>query len=159
MITFMISGARPSGLSPRLFDRLADVLGAVPKLSGRKTWQVGVRFVTPREIQRLNRVFRSKDRPTDVLSFSAIEGQAFPDGSPEAELGDLVICTSVAKVEAKRRLMDPVEELVRLLAHGVLHLAGMDHATQADEERMFGLQERIVEKVLTPPQRKTKSHA
>jgi len=75
-----------------------------------------------------------------VLSFEAGSG---------SELGDLAVCTQVAVREAKRRKIDPAEELVRLLAHGTLHLAGMDHATERDERRIFKMQEAIIEKVLS----------
>ncbi|OGL73631.1 rRNA maturation RNase YbeY [Candidatus Uhrbacteria bacterium RIFCSPHIGHO2_12_FULL_60_25] len=138
MITYSVTGRTPSILPVAVFRRLARACRIVHRLSRKKI--IGVRFVTPREIQRLNRLYRGKDCPTDVLSFEAGSG---------SELGDLVICTQVAVREAKRRKIDPAEELVRLLAHGTLHLAGMDHATERDERRIFKMQEAIIEKVLS----------
>ncbi len=138
MITYSVTGRTPSILPVAVFRRLARACRIVPRLSRKKI--IGVRFVTPREIRRLNRIYRGKDCPTDVLSFDAGSG---------SELGDLAICTQVAVREAKRRTINPAEELVRLLAHGTLHLAGMDHATARDERRMVALQESIVEKVLS----------
>lgn len=137
MITYSVTGRTPVVLPGTVFRRLARACRDVRGLSGQE--MIGVRFVSAREIQRLNRVYRGKNCPTDVLSFETGSG---------SELGDLVICTQVAVREAKRRKIDPAEELVRLLAHGTLHLAGMDHATVKDEQRMFKIQEKIVGKVM-----------
>jgi probable rRNA maturation factor len=121
-----------------------------------------VRFVTEKEIGKLNETYRGKSCPTDVLSFIA-EGRedgrtVRREGRTKAgwprvnesvcELGDIVICASVARKEARRRSIDVKEECVRLLVHGVLHLAWMDHEKKSDEKRMFALQEGIVKKVV-----------
>jgi probable rRNA maturation factor len=107
-------------------------------------------FVTPAKIQSLNKRYRGKDRPTDVLSFSVREG-ALPEEVQKTSTawGDVIICPSYAKTEAKRRSLPLQEELARLVIHGVLHLAGYDHATEDDELRMFSLQERIIERLLS----------
>ena len=151
MIVYYATGPFPSGLSSARVRKVAAAMAHVRGLpSGTAT--IGLRFVTVREIQRLNRMFRGKNKPTDVLSFgmeAARGSAAFPSlhGSDQ-EIGDLVVCPSVARAEARRRSMDPVEELVRLIVHGTLHLAGMDHATAKEEERMFALQEHIVAQVM-----------
>lgn len=96
-------------------------------------------FVTPQVIQRLNRLYRGINRPTDVLSFAT-------DGT--GELGDLVISGAIAAREAKRRGIELREELIRLLAHGTLHLLGLDHVTPREKKKMFGLQEKMVHKII-----------
>lgn len=155
MIAYQLSSELPSVLSRRVLTRIGDALQGVRGIPKKASISVGLRFVTEREMQRLNRSFRGMDRPTDVLSFSAIEGEAFPSApTNEVEMGDLVVCVAYATREAKRRSIEPQEELVRLIAHGTLHLAGMDHATQQDEERMFALQESVVEQVLTSTRKK-----
>ncbi len=156
MIAYQVIGRIPSGLSSARLRKVAAACRGVRGLP--RTGTIGLRFVTPSAMQRLNRAFRGKNEPTDVLSFG-MEGMAFPaprsfsGGGPppqelDQEIGDLVVCPSVARAEARRRSMDPVEELVRLIAHGTLHLAGMDHATAKEEEQMFALQEKIVEHVM-----------
>ena len=77
------------------------------------------------EIHGLNRAYRKKDRPTDVLSFSQQEG---PDGHLHPELlGDVVISLETASREAGKGYVDLMDEVLDLLIHGVLHLLGQDH--------------------------------
>ncbi|MEN9557816.1 MAG: rRNA maturation RNase YbeY [Candidatus Parcubacteria bacterium] len=150
MITYRFTGAAPRTLPPALLKRVARAMHGVRGIP-RASAVIGVRAVTPRQMQTLNRTFRGKDRPTDVLSFSEKDGATFPLSTPrgeERELGDLVLCPSYATKEARRRAIAPQEEMVRLLVHGTLHLAGMDHRTEAEEMKMFGIQERVVSSVL-----------
>ena len=87
-------------------------------------------------MRTLNRVWRRKDRPTDVLSFPS--GEA----GPGAFLGDVAIDLPYAGRQA-RRLGHPLRREVQvLLAHGILHLLGHDHETDAGE--MFALQRTVV---------------
>lgn len=143
MILFDVMNARPRSLAPSDLAQLSQSLTRGLKV--RKTVDIGVRFVSLKEMQTLNKIYRKKDRPTDVLSFgtSKEELAAIPKKMP-AYWGDLAICTDYAKEEAKRRGLTLREELLRLLAHGVLHLAGYDHATEEDEYQMFSLQERMI---------------
>ena len=77
------------------------------------------------EIRELNRVYRNKDRPTDVLSFAQQEG---PAGHLHPEiLGDVVISLPTAHRQAERREVALMEEVLFLLVHGVLHLLGHEH--------------------------------
>lgn len=150
MIQFVPTGTVPAALGAAAFSRIASACRSVRGVP-RGRCVIGVRFVSLAEMQRLNRIHRKKDRPTDVLSFAAEEGKPFPhpERDAERELGDLVVCAPYAVREARRRLIAPREELVRLIVHGVMHLAGWDHATQKEEDRMFALQERIVERVMS----------
>ena len=76
------------------------------------------------EIHELNRCYRGKDKPTDVLSFSQLEGN---EGVCSDSLGDIVISIDTAKRQAIKFKCSFEEELLRLLVHGVLHLFGYDH--------------------------------
>ena len=100
------------------------------KVAGKK-WTVSISFVKKAEMRKLNRTYRKKDRPTDVLSFSMKEGRL---------LGDVIICPQVAKVNAKKYGSSFKAELARLTAHGILHLLSYDHG-----KKMFDLQDKIVE--------------
>jgi probable rRNA maturation factor len=86
------------------------------------------------QIQRLNRLYRNIDRPTDVLSFSQRQGD-LPD-HPSALLGDVVISTPTAERQAIERGHSVAAEVTRLLAHGLLHLMGWDHVTPAQDRSM-----------------------
>ncbi len=140
MMRFLVVGRMPRVLGPRDLSRLARILD---RLGARGSSSiVAVRIVSPRVIREMNKRYRRHDRVTDVLSFGT-DPAVLPDQEP-ATLGDLVICPSFATTEAKRRGISPREELLRLLAHGVLHLAGFDHATPKDEMRMFKKQEEAI---------------
>jgi probable rRNA maturation factor len=89
---------------------------------------VSVLLTDDEEIRRLNREFRGKDKPTDVLSFPA------GDCTGRARLaGDLAVSVETAAREADRRGHRLELELRVLLLHGVLHLAGFDHETDSGE--------------------------
>lgn len=83
--------------------------------------KVSVLITGNRELQRLNRKFREKDQPTDVLSFPA------PPETADGLAGDIAISADIAARNARRLGHDPVNEIKILLLHGVLHLAGYDH--------------------------------
>ncbi|MDD9932272.1 MAG: rRNA maturation RNase YbeY [Myxococcales bacterium] len=93
-------------------------------------------------IQELNRDYRGKDRPTDVLAFAMGEGVAV--ASPEQVLGDVVISIPTATRQAEQRGHEPLDEITLLLAHGLLHLLGFDHATREEERRMLAKTDLLV---------------
>jgi len=86
------------------------------------------------QIQNLNRVYRKKDRPTDVLAFSQLEGEH--DAQAGRLLGDVIVSVPTARRQAAAAKRDLLPELTMLLAHGLLHLLGWDHATAAEDRRM-----------------------
>ncbi|NMC64418.1 MAG: rRNA maturation RNase YbeY [SAR324 cluster bacterium] len=83
-------------------------------------------------IRELNRHYRKKDKATDVLSFSQLEGT---DSGLSSVLGDIVISTEYAAVEAKKRKVSLDQEILRLLIHGILHLFGYDHERVSNTKR------------------------
>jgi probable rRNA maturation factor len=102
-----------------------------------------------KEIQALNRQFRGIDAPTDVLAFAEEEaGQVFVDGSDDPPyLGDVIVSLPQARVQAAEHGHSTAQELRLLVAHGVLHLLGYDHAAPADEAAMWARQEEILRRV------------
>jgi probable rRNA maturation factor len=107
--------------------------------------EVTVVITDDAKVQELNRVFRGVDSPTDVLSFSAREGQEFitPQGLSNY-LGDIVISYPTAVAQAKEQGHSIERELALLIVHGCLHLLGYDHQTAQDQERMWTIQEQIL---------------
>jgi probable rRNA maturation factor len=95
--------------------------------------ELSVLLTDDRRIHRLNRDYRSKDRPTDVLAFAMGEGEG--PGADEL-LGDVVISLETAARQAAARRRAPLDEVTHLLAHGVLHLVGYDHQTDAEHRAM-----------------------
>jgi probable rRNA maturation factor len=95
--------------------------------AGVRDGHVAVEFVGPERIATLNREFRGREGPTDVLSFPVDEAGA---AAGERELGDVVICPA------------QTEDLLEAVVHGVLHLTGMDHDT--DEGEMLALQDELM---------------
>ena len=102
--------------------------------------EVGVVLLDEHEMRELNREHRGKDEPTDVLSFPIDEDDEL-DGVTRL-LGDVVICVPVAERQAAEQGVEPGDELVDLLVHGVLHLLGYDHET--DDGEMLARQDAIV---------------
>lgn len=123
-------------------------LSSLPKnvrnpLQKTVTYTMAISFITPAEMQRINKTFRKKDKVTDVLSFSRLEGMQHP--TPFPEVGDILICLAVAKKQAIEYKTTLTREVERLTVHGILHLFGYDHEkNQKEENRMFRLQERIL---------------
>ena len=96
---------------------------------------LGVRFASDRELHRMNRDYRGKDMPTDVLSFPGDSGEESPDGS--RHLGDVLISVPTARLQAEARGHSAERELKVLLLHGLLHCLGYDHETdQGEMERL-----------------------
>ena len=116
----MIIRRKVTGLTASTLERF--VLRARRAVRLRQT--VNVLVTNNHELRSLNRQFRGKDRPTDVLSFPA----AVAPGRPLKQLaGELAISADVARENADR-LGHPLAEEIKILAlHGILHLAGFDH--------------------------------
>ncbi len=92
--------------------------------------EIAVRVVAARESQQLNRLWRGKDQPTNVLSFPA--PRDLPPASPRP-LGDLVICAQVVRQEAVRDGKKLEAHWAHMVVHGALHLAGYDHEASPRE--------------------------
>jgi probable rRNA maturation factor len=93
-------------------------------------------FASERLVRNLNRRFRGRDAPTDVLSF--------PSGAAEFEeptLGDVIISVPRAEAQAAEHGLDFDRELAQLILHGLLHLCGYDH--ERDDGRMNRLELRL----------------
>jgi probable rRNA maturation factor len=95
---------------------------------------LSVSLVSTAEMAELNRTYRGKDGPTNVLSFSQREGEA-PLVQPDL-IGDVVICTDRADDDAAELGYSREEMVLYLLIHGILHLHGLDHAEPRDAQAM-----------------------
>jgi len=105
----------------------------------KKNREVSVLLTDDQEIQYLNRVYRGKDFPTDVLSFSMNEGlqnPSFENSIDEYLLGDIVISIETAQKNAESSGHSLLHELNILIIHGLLHLLGFDHNRDEDFTKM-----------------------
>ena len=105
-----------------------------------KKIDLSVGLVNPEEIAGLNKKYRKKDKPTDVLSF----------GKLGDEVAEIIICPEEVKKNAEESGESFKRELSRVLVHGILHLAGYDHEKKESEaKKMFSLQEKYISKLIS----------
>lgn len=106
--------------------------------------ELSVLFTDDRHIAQLNRHYRMKDKPANVLAFPISNGASDPDVESKM-LGDVVISVDTAINESKE-FKEPLEETIyRLLIHGTLHLLNYDHERSPDEaKRMEKEQKRLL---------------
>jgi len=110
---------------------------------------INVVLTSDDEVRRLNRTFRARDKTTDVLSFSLNEDEQPPvlddeDLAADTPMGEIYISVEQARLQAEELGVPHDEELSRLLVHGLLHLAGFDHQTEAELHTMEGLTEELL---------------
>jgi probable rRNA maturation factor len=111
-----------------------------------------IRIVDETESRQLNRDFRGRDRPTNVLSFPFDA----PPQVPDAHLGDLVICAPVVQREAMEQNKPVFHHWAHMVIHGVLHLRGYDHMDDGEAEVMEAREQELLAGLSIPdPYRET----
>ncbi len=111
--------------------------------------EVGIVFVDDDYIAGLNRQYRGVEGPTDVLSFAMQEGDPVPGGEAEdLLLGDVVISLETALRQGDEYGHGFEREVAYLTIHGVLHLLGYDHGTEAEKKEMRQREEEILARVM-----------
>jgi probable rRNA maturation factor len=122
---------------------------AQKKLHISEPCELSVTFVDNKRIREINREYRGKDKPTDVISFALEElgeGEIQISGANMPRvLGDIIISTDKAREQATDYGHSVERELGFLAVHGFLHLLGYDHETEAEEKEMFDLQRSILD--------------
>ena len=109
--------------------------------------ELSITFVDKSEIQEINKMYRDKDKVTDVISFALEEDEPDIDMSEfniPRVLGDIIICTDVAQEQSESYGHSFERELGFLALHVFLHLLGYDHMNEEDEKEMFGRQDAIL---------------
>jgi probable rRNA maturation factor len=124
--------------------KLKSVALKILQLVGQEKSELSVGLIGDAEMRKLNARFRSKDYPTDVLSFPVEE--ELP--GPVRLLGDVIISVDKARQQAKERRRSLNEEMITLLIHGVLHLLGYDHERSAKEARVMTRLEKKIYRAL-----------
>ncbi|MDI6845145.1 MAG: rRNA maturation RNase YbeY [Candidatus Saccharicenans sp.] len=116
--------------NPVPLNRLKQLLEKLCRSYRVQRAEVVLTLVGRRAIHSLNRRYRRKDRPTDVLSFPI--GEKGPDG--KFYLGDIIICPEVARKQARKQGHSLLREMEILTIHGFLHLLGFEHYKGMEEE-------------------------
>lgn len=135
----------PHAASLRAWAQLAygEALAAAP-VTAASNVAVTLRVVSPGESRRLNRTWRGKDKPTNVLSFPALpfDGRAaarantWTPANEPVQLGDVAICAAVVAREAREQRKPPRAHWAHMVVHGILHLLGYDHERDRDARIM-----------------------
>lgn len=102
--------------------------------------EIEVMITDNRTIKSLNRIWRGKDEVTDVLSFVMSKDKLFKTDS----LGQIVISYPKIITQAKEYNVSVKEEFSRMFVHGLLHIVGFEHSTEAKAKKMFKIQEEIL---------------
>jgi probable rRNA maturation factor len=140
-VTVQIATRRTGVPNARSFARWAKAAFAAGALRNRaQATELTIRVVGAAESRRLNRTWRGKDKPTNVLSFTA----------DAPVLGDLAICAPVVAREAREQGKSPAAHWAHMVVHGVLHLLGYDHENDRDAERMEARETKILAQLGMP---------
>ncbi len=126
----------------RLRRRVAQTLEAA---GWSEPTVVSVTVTDDATIQALNREYLGIDAPTDVLSFSQLDGADIPTTEGPPHLGDVVVSYQRATAQAEEYGERVERELERLVVHGVLHLLGYEDRTERERQRMWKVQEEILD--------------
>jgi probable rRNA maturation factor len=143
-VELVAEGMEPPAWAP---GAEAFALSVLERL-GVDFWEVSILVAGDEALKRLNAEFRSIDEPTDVLSFASGETVPDPEGGHERYLaGDIAISLDALARNAAEFSVGEDEELRRLILHGILHLSGMDHATNDSTEPMLQFQENMLKSI------------
>ncbi len=134
----------PAGEWNTLTQRTAEAAAAAaPELASRRL-HVSVLFTSDAEVHNLNREWRDRDKPTNVLSFPMLAREELLDlatDGPPAMLGDIALAYGVCAREAAEKNILIADHAAHLIIHGLLHLAGYDHVgSDAEAEAMEALE-------------------
>ena len=124
---------------------------ACAALEPRQDGSVAILLADDEAIQELNREWRGQDKPTNVLSFPAM-----PSAAPH--LGDVALAYETCAREAAEQGKPLKHHLAHLVAHGVLHLLGWDHQTDAEADRMEAIERDILARIGVPDPYKLPAH-
>lgn len=115
-----------------------------------KSIEISVRFLSEDIMRDYNKMYREVDKSTDVLSFPMWEcNYQFepPEGWESLPLGDILICPSVVFRNTTNLNLDYPSEMILMLAHGILHLIGMDHDIPERKKKMWDLQAQLTQRI------------
>ncbi|MFC4308631.1 rRNA maturation RNase YbeY [Steroidobacter flavus] len=150
-VTVQVASSRRGVPHARSLNRWAQAACAPYLPRNDSALELTIRVVGAAESRRLNRTWRNKDKPTNVLSFPAAPLAPGKNGVPTrfpakefSELGDLAICAPVVAREAKEQGKPAQAHWAHMVVHGVLHLLGFDHENDRDATAMEAREVKIL---------------
>lgn len=126
----IINQQRKIKIEPSVFQKFTEQ--AIATVKEAKNKDLTIAFVSDRKIKDLNKIFRDKNKATDVLSFP-YEPDQYDYLETDNFLGDIVISLETAEKQAAENKLPLETEIKQLILHGILHLCGYDHETDAGE--------------------------
>ena len=131
-----------------ILKTIKETLARADRTDGESAnFSVSLAVVSEDEIKELNRTYRKKNKPTDVLSFAEYENRQELEkvlvGGRDVFLGELVLCYNDMVKYCAENGVDIQEEIARVVSHGTLHLLGFSHG-----KKMFGIQDEIAKKII-----------
>lgn len=127
MKTRIIVDVEESLSQPEWLDKISPFVSSVLEDLNLEDWELSILFCSNDFIARLNKEYRGKDGPTDILSFEQGDDYIDEEGESWFVAGDIIISVEMLKTNAAQYVSTQDEELKRLLIHGILHLDGYDH--------------------------------
>lgn len=113
--------------------------------AGGGEWNIGIRFTSDEDIQKMHRDFMGIDTPTDIMTFPhGDDGDGFPNGAGRETGGDLVISVDRARENASTAGWSTVDELLFLIVHGMLHLLDWSDDSDAERDVMLARQHELL---------------
>ena len=131
---------------------MLDIMLNMPELKPSKIFsdeiskiRFDISFCNDDTIHQINREYRNKDCPTDVITFSLfVDDENALTYRKTADLGQIIVSVEIAQKQAKESLE---KEILTLICHGILHLFGFDHLTKKDYDFVVGIQNQVVDKI------------
>ena len=147
-----VAAPLPEAALKSLCQNVAEALHSTlcPVPLPRRSWAASVRFDSDAEVQLLNATYRHKDKPTDVLSFPTADAERSEPGEPHDYLGDVILAHPYCANAAQTLDVPLPHHLCHLVVHGLLHLMGYDHLTEADALIMEQAETSILAKLNIP---------
>lgn len=143
ILNFILSDNRWNTLIPSLKPKAEDALQKASEdlKTDFSRLEISLVLTENQEVQALNKSFRGKDNPTNVLSFPCEE---------KDELGDIILAYETVVQEASDQGIPPLHHTLHLIIHGFLHLLGYDHRNDQEAEKMEGIEIRILNSLKIP---------
>ena len=127
-----------------ILDVVTEVLKTV-EYNFTKNHQLNLSFVSSEEMQLLNKTYRNKDKPTNVLSFELPKN--FPVGNEKTLIGEIALCEEIIYEESKKYKKIFENRLKHMIIHGLLHLIGFDHIKKEEENKMESIEKKIMKSI------------
>ena len=155
---FKINNENGYPINEKLLQKASKALCKIVGQKSKKFYAI-LNFVDKEKIQELNKEYRQKDKPTDVISFRMLENglqnkinkKNYPYDYDRDEkkvfIGEVYICYDVAVSQSEEYGHSIDREVCFLAVHGLLHLLGLDHEAEVERAIMFDLQDKTMEKI------------